>query len=312
MLSDVAWLWKVSGSVSEGHGLRALRRRMAFMVQATRRLDTLRPFIHAKPGSPLQRLIATRPETAGAVVWPYQCLSWDPTSRLERIEGHFKVIEALGAPLDFPTDGALPLLDLGAISTGLRVVLDQPRWFMREGQLAINLFAAEIRIYTVAFSFNYEANGIAAYIGAIQGGNTAGIQDDYKELTKSLHGMRPRDFLVELFRTLCRCLDISRIYAVADTSRQHRSEYFGALKTSTLTLNYDHIWSERGGVKEDGDFFLLSLDAPLKPLDEVPSKKRAMYRRRYELLHDLVRQVRAELVALRAPPPAPAPPLNRH
>lgn len=242
-----------------------------------------------------------RPETVGAVVWPYQCLGWDAATRLERIDSHCKAIDVLGAGLNFPIDQALQLLNLGDLSPGLRVVLDRPKWFMREGQLAMNLFAGELRIYTLAFSFGSFPDGMAAYVGAIQGSNTSGIQDAYKELTKSLHGMRPRDFLVELFRTFCRCLDVLRIYAVADARRQHRSEYFGAAKASTLTLNYDEIWAERGGVKVNEDFFVLSSEAAVRNLDDVPSKKRAMYRRRYEMLTELEQKLCSTMRAEEGP-----------
>lgn len=287
VLKDLRWLWKTSKPVCEGRGLRGLRDRLRFVLSATRLMAPLRHFIHPPVGSALERLMLARPETVGAVVWPYQCLGWDAVTRLERIESHCKAIDALGAGLDFRVDQAVQLLNLDNLSPGLRVVLDQPRWFMREGQLAINLFAGGVRIYTLAFSFGFLPDGLAAYVGAIQGANTAGIQDGYKELTKALHGMRPRDFLVELFRTFCRCLDVLRIYAVADESRQHRSKYFGAAKASTLTLNYDDIWVERGGVRANEDFFVLAPEAPDRSLEDVPSKKRAMYRRRYEMLAEI-------------------------
>ena len=287
MLNDLVWLWQVSKPVCEGAGVRALRGRLAFMAKATGQMNSLRTFIHPKPGSPLQRLIAHRPEVVGAVVWPYQCLSWDATTRLNRIEEHFTVIETLAPKLDFPTDGTLRLLDLGDLLPRLHLVLDQPRWFMREGQLVMNLFLTDLRIYSLAFSFTREAGQITACVGAIQGGNVDGILDEYRDMTKTLHGMRPRDFLVELFRAFCRYAGVAKILAVADGSRQHRSIYFGDAKASTLSINYDEIWLERGGIRQGPDFFELSLEPQLKGLDDVPSKKRAMYRRRYELLHDL-------------------------
>lgn len=292
-LSDLAWLWRMSACVSDNRGLRSTWRRFEFLMQAMRSIDALRPFMHPKAGTPLHRLMTKRPETVGAVLWPYQCTEWNATTRLKRIDDHFKIVERMGAPWDLAPGDALSLLDLDELSGGLRVVLDQPQWFMREGQLALNLFAGEVRLFTLAFSFGFDADGITAYVGAIQGGNTTGIQEEYKDLTKSLHGMRPRDFLVELFRTFCRCLDIPRIHAVADAARQHRSKYFGAAKAATLILNYDEIWRERGGVKADDGFFILSCTAPVRNLDDVPSKKRAMYRRRYELLFELENKLRS-------------------
>lgn len=284
-------LWRLSSSVCETKGWRALRDRCRFVLKARALADDLRPFLQPAPGSALGRALAVRPEMVGAVVWPYICVNWDAHRRLEGIRDHFQVVESVGQKMDFPIDQSIQLLDLADLQPGLRVVLDQPRWFMREGQLVLNLFDAQSRIYSVAFSLAEEEGALVAYVGAIQGGNTDGVMADYKDLTKTLHGMRPRDFLVELLRSLCRSLCVSRIYAVADASRQHRSSYFGDAKSAIMSLNYDEIWMERGGVKVNDDFFSLALEAPLKPLEEVASKKRAMYRRRYEMLDELDRRM---------------------
>lgn len=280
-------LWRISGAVSEQSGLRRLRGRLKFVWQAVKNPTALQPFTGLAAGSALSRAIEKRPEMMGAILWPYICANWDAHTRLRHIAEHFNVIGSLGRPFDFSIDQSFELLDLADVQESLRVVLDQPRWFMREGQLVMNLFAGEARIYSIAFSFGREAGETVAYIGAIQGGNKDGVMADYKDLTKTLHGMRPRDFLVELLRSLCRTAGVTRIYAIADASRQHRSSYFGRAKLDVLSLDYDEIWTERGGVKANGDFFALAMEPALKPLEEVASKKRAMYRRRYELLESL-------------------------
>jgi uncharacterized protein len=285
------WLWKMSASVcDEGSSrkpifekARILKRRLSYVAKGATLIG------------PLQRAMEQRPELAGVVVWPYICTSWNATSRLQRIDEHFKVMESIGSVLDFPINGQLLLLDLTDVSANLRVVVDQPKWFMREGMLVLNLFSQDVRIYSLSFSFALEKGKVVAYVGAVQGVGVEGIMGDYKDLTKALHGMRPRDFQVELFRIFCRCLDVSKIYAVNDDKRQHRSRYFGTAKSEFLFLNYNAIWQERGGVRDGEDFFVLSIETPVKKLDRVPSKKRAMYRRRYELLKSLEERMQVTL-----------------
>ncbi len=296
-VDDLKWLWKMSEIVcdlTEGRTqkfsfakVRIMKWRVRYISKAVQLLDSLQVFIHPPKDSLLQRAMAQRPELIGVVVWPYICTSWDASTSLRRIDEHFKVIEMMGATLDFPVNETLPLLDLADVSTNLRVVIDQPKWFMREGLLVINLFALDVRTYSLAFSLAFEQGKVIAHIGAIQGVDTEGILGDYKDLTKALHGMRPRDFLVEVFRIFCRCVSVSRIYAVNDAKRQHRSSYFGAAKSETLFMNYNNIWTERGGTQDSEDFFVLSMDTPMKSLEEIASKKRAMYRRRYELLQSI-------------------------
>lgn len=289
------WLWKMSASVcDEGSSrrqilkkARILKRRLSYLAKGANLIGPLQIFMNPRAGSPLQRAMEQRPELVGVVIWPYICSSWTARTCLQRIDEHFRVIESTSTALDFPINEQRDLLDLSDVADNLRVVLDQPKWFMREGMLVLNLFAQDVRIYSLAFSFAFEKKKVVAFVGAIQGVGTEGIMDDYKDLTKALHGMRPRDFQVELFRIFCRCLGVSRIYAVSDDRRQHRSSYFGAAKSDVLFLNYNVIWEERGGIRDSDDFYLLSIETPVKNLDEVPSKKRAMYRRRYELLQSV-------------------------
>jgi uncharacterized protein VirK/YbjX len=291
--------WRWSSPVCGQKGLRRLRARVSFVLKAWSAQDLLRPFVAPPSGGSLQRAFQQRPEIVGAIVWPYMCSTWSSKERIQRIDEHFRLIDSMGGALDFPIDQSFELIDLGDVQESLRVVLDRPQWFMREGQLVLNLFMADVRIYSIAFSFAFEGERTVAFVGAIQGGNADGAMADYKDLTKTLHGMRPRDFLVELLRSFCRTLGVWRIYAVADASRQHRSSYFGKAKSDTLSLNYDEIWSERGGIRHDADFFMLGPEAPLKSLEEIPSKKRSMYRKRYELLDSLHARIATACAGIR-------------
>lgn len=293
-LQDMKWLWRMSAVICDNGSqkrtferARILKQRVSYFAKGAALISSLQVFMHPRAGSPLQRAMQQRPELVGVVIWPYICKSWSANTCLQRIDEHFKVMESMDSMLDFPVDEQLLLLDLADVTADLRVVLDQPRWFMREGMLVLNLFAQDVRIYSLAFSFAFEEGKIVSYVGAIQGVDTEGIMGDYKNLTKTLDGMRPRDFLVELFRMFSRCVGVTKIYAVDDAKRQHRSSYFGTEKSEELFLNYNAIWEERGGVRDSEDFYALPMETPLKNLDEVPSKKRAMYRRRYELLKSL-------------------------
>lgn len=120
-------------------------------------------------------------------------------------------------------------------------------------------------------------------MGAIQGRNLEGVTDTYRDLTGLLHGMRPRDFLVEVFCLLCRVAGIARICAVADEYRAQRSPYFGR-QPRELPQNYDEVWRDRGGTPTSPEFYSLPVGGNRRELAEIPSKKRSMYRKRYDLL----------------------------
>lgn len=279
--ADLFRLWRVSYTVADSSGLRGLYRRLSFMAAAVRHRAMLLPLLHANGG--FERVLARRPETIGVLVWPYVCLSWDASTRLARIGDHWAAVEALAPALNFPPDDEYALLDLADVMPGLRVVLDQPKWLMREGQAVLNLFVDETRVFSLVFSLRME-DTLTACIGAIQGRSIEGARDTYKAMTHALHGMRPRDFLIDLFRALCRAIGVSRIYAIADTKRHHRSPYFGNKFAEQVTMDYDEIWRDRGGEPLNVDFFVLPVDATQRNVEEIPSKKRSMYRKRYEML----------------------------
>lgn len=291
-LGDIAWAWSQSGAVAGVGGVRALRRRLGFVRQAARVQDALAPLRTPPAGSALQRALEQRPELVGAVVWPYVCAEWSASRRLQHLVEHFQAVGRTPV-LEVAVGDAFELLDLGELAPGLRMVLDQPAWFMREGPLVLNLFEGETRLYSLAFSLGSVDGRPAAYVGAVQGVTIEGILERYRDLTKVLHGLRPRDFLVEVFRMLCRGIGVKDIVAVADASRVHRSAYFGEAKASALQIDYDEIWRDRGGAVHDAQFFSLPVEAPVRDLEQVPSKKRALYRRRYELLAVLEAQVAA-------------------
>lgn len=293
IFKDMAWLWATSALVCEGKGLVVATRRLRFFISALAAYDSVKPMITAPRESSLGRLMQFRPEAVGAVIWPYQCLSWDVRTRLARIRDHYSLVDSVGGPIDFPVDGKLVVLDLTEIREGLYVVVDQPKWFIREGQLAINLFLNETRIYSLVFSMFQHGNDVGAFIGAIQGRDLEGILDEYRALTKASHGMRPRDLLIEVFRIFCATLGFTCIFAIADEYRQHRSPYYGKDSQKKLSVNYNEIWQDRGGTRIDPIFYQLDVNGFERDLETISTKKRSMYRRRYEMLRSLKQQIHA-------------------
>ena len=290
-MPDWRYWWRCSAVVEARNPVRRLARRFAYVGVAKRYQELLQPLVDAPPGSYVARVLAARPALLGVVTWPYVTARWTAEQRITHLARHLAAATA-SPGLAVDADASRVLLDLAEVAPGLRVVLDHAPWFTREGPLVLNLFVGDERVYSLAFSLGQDRDGKrATWIGAVQGRALDTALDTYRDLTKALQGMRPRDFLVEVFRMLCRAASIEVIYAVADVARVHRAAYFGREAIDKLQGNYDIIWAERGGVVHDAEFFLLPLDPAHKPLDEVASKKRAMYRRRYELLESVKRGI---------------------
>jgi len=290
MLTAIDWRVKVARTFGGSWKLP-----LSFMALSCLRRQVFAPFWSAVPGSALHRHLQERPETPGVLLWPYQCAAWDAAERVARIASHFAVIDRLGPPLRFGAEQKLLLLDLGAWSEGVRVILDQPQWLSREGHLALNIFAGDHRAYSLAFSFFPDADGIGIFVGGIQGRSSAGALERYKAMTKDFHGMRPRDLLVELLRMLALAVDVRRIHAVAERHRFFRHPYYGGAAGADMPVDYDEIWADRGGERVAETHFALPTALSIRTLAEVPSHKRAMYRRRNEMLLELAGRLQREL-----------------
>jgi uncharacterized protein len=274
-------------------------RRIRFLARALGVYGSIKPMLNAPRGSALEKLLEVRPETVGAVIWPYQCCTWDARTRLARIVEHCSVAESIGGCVNFPVGEERLLVDLSHIREGFRVIVDQPKWFLREGQLVLNLFLSEERIYSLAFSLFRQAGGIAAFIGAVQGRDIKGINDVYRELTKLSHGMRPRDLVIEVFRMFCAELGVTEILAVSDECRHHRAGYFGNSAGTKFSSNYNEIWEDRGAERVDPTCYSLNVHYEERDISSIPSKKRSLYRRRYEVLQSVRQQMHLNLISAR-------------
>jgi len=59
-------------------------------------------------------------------------------------------------------------------------------------------------------------------------------------------------------------------------------------------FNYDEFWQENQGVYH-APYWRLPLEIERKPLEDIVSKKRSMYRKRYEMLDSLANDIRQRL-----------------
>lgn len=281
-----------------GNGPSALVRQGRMVLEGLRAFPLTQQMLAPAPGTALERIMRQRPEFIGALLWPYLSASFETEERLSRIVGHYAVIDGLGTPFPFDCDERLVLVDLAEVMPGLRLVLDQPIWFLREGGLVLNLFIDSFRAFSIAFSLRREADGqLTAWIGGLQGRNRDDMLETYRSLTKLLHGLRPRDFLLEALKMLLRKLGVTRLYAVSDAARHHRHAFFGRVKA--VLQDYDEIWADRGGVAISADFFELPMTAERRDEATIKPNKRSMYRKRFEFLDRLEGALLAALPEVR-------------
>lgn len=277
-----------------GNGPRALVTQGRMVLAGLRTFPLAQQMLAPPPGSALDQIMRQRPEYIGILLWPYVSASFGAEERLRRLIAHYEVVDGLPPQFRFACDERLVLVDLADVMPGLRLVLDQPIWFQREGGLVLNLFIDSFRAFSIAFSLRREPDGgLSAWIGGIQGRNRDDMLETYRTLTKLLHGLRPRDFLLEALKMLLRQVGVVRLYGVSDAARHHRHPYFRGVKQSTQ--NYDEIWADRGGIAVGDDFYELPLSPERRDEATIKPNKRSMYRKRFEFLDALEARLLAEL-----------------
>jgi uncharacterized protein len=243
-------------------------------------------FLAAPTDSPLAQLLAHRPEIWEMVLTPYVSAHWGTSERLSRIIDHCKTIERLGPLFTAPWNGYVVLTSLPEIGPSYRLMIDQPRWMLREGQSAISLWDKGDRLFTLSYCLSSDRGAVVAYVGGIKG--TPGMLERYRELTKSAHGMRPTDLTVELFRMICKSINIERIFCVSDQIRQDNSDYYLNRSGEAPVLRpLDPIWTARGAVLGEDGFFALPTTSLRRTSSDTARNKRTMYKRRYEMLDSI-------------------------
>lgn len=256
-----------------------------FAVAVVRHANLVIPILFKGRSTGLGRYFRSRPELLELLYGRFVAQNWSASTKLLAALNHVETVTALGRPVDFPPDQHVELLKLPSLGGDYRLSLDQPRWLFREGQLALSLWEGVDRLFCITFSLVNDGPDRIAYIGGLQGRRQVEDEEDilerYRRFTKCANGSRPRDFIIEVFRMFCRSIGVTRILAVSDANHPLKG------KNEGFTLRYDEAWIERGGIDTGAGFYELALQRPDKPIEDVPAKKRAQYRKRVAMFDDI-------------------------
>lgn len=130
------------------------------------------------------------------------------------------------------------------------------------------------------------------FIGGLQGAKAFVPHELIQGATKACHGLFPKRLLLEAAMTLGTAFPVEQIMAVSNATHVYRSWRYRKKKEGKLLADYDSFWLSLGGEQKASGHFQLPLEMARKPMEEIASKKRAEYRRRYALLDSLIDQVK--------------------
>ena len=160
----------------------------------------------------------------------------------------------------------------------------------KEGLLSLELNLGRDHVYQIMFWVGYNQSGEASlWIGAIQGPNMENAKDVVKKMTKACHGYRTKNLILYMLQAVARNLGLKKIYAVSNYGYYANNHVRADRKLKT---NFGDFWLEAGGREmDDARFYELPLVEPRKTMEEVPTRKRAVYRRRFAFLDEVDNEI---------------------
>ncbi|MBJ2089187.1 VirK/YbjX family protein [Serratia ureilytica] len=163
----------------------------------------------------------------------------------------------------------------------------------REGESTLWLHGDNnVLLASVTFSAVSEGAEWHFIIGGLQGPGRHVPHETIKEATRALSGIFPKRVLMEFISRFAELTAVRAIYGVSDNGHVFRSLRYRLSKGRHLHASYDDFWSLIGGIKQNAWRWQLPLTFERKSLEHIPSKKRAEYRRRFQIIDDIAEQVR--------------------
>ncbi|WP_275556071.1 VirK/YbjX family protein [Mixta sp. Marseille-Q2659] len=229
---------------------------------------------------------------------PYLCANFSVKQRAQALLAHYDTVQRLPRSLYklflSPVDQVMARLS-GKNDDRFEVVCSTGR-YDREGEITLVLLYNAVTIASLSFSFIEQAGELALLIGGLQGPRKTVNADIIRDATKSAHGLFPKRVLMEtLFYLAGRC-QVKQIQAVGDETHVFRSLRYRHSKKEVFHASYSEFWLSLTGEALPNGLYQLPLAMPRKPLEEIASKKRAEYRRRYEFMDTLEQQL-SDIVA---------------
>ncbi|MGT3349361.1 VirK/YbjX family protein [Yersinia enterocolitica] len=158
----------------------------------------------------------------------------------------------------------------------------------KEGEITLMLANEQQQtLALLTFSLTYYQNQKTLFIGGLQGADNETPHSEIHACTKACHGLFPKRLVLEATCCLAELMGITQIIAVGNATHVYQNWRYRAKKRDKLHADYDNFWVSLGGEQCSEGHFNLPARIARKPIENIASKKRAEYRRRYQLLEQL-------------------------
>ncbi|RPH28977.1 DUF535 domain-containing protein [Buttiauxella warmboldiae] len=248
----------------------------------------------------LEKLLAAQPGLPCRAHRPYLTAKFNPRAVAHALSFHYQTLS-----------GVLPeqLLQQQYSANGARLATitgkDEHRYHLdlcananldKEGEATITFTRPDgVALAGLTFTLCRYQEISTLFIGGLQGARSDIPHESIQLATKACHGLFPKRLVLEAACLLAQYSGMSQILAVSNSAHIYCSWRYARKKKDKIHADYDCFWaSMRGELTAEG-LYKLPLEAARKPLEEIASKKRAEYRRRYGLLDAMEEQIQRQL-----------------
>lgn len=300
--SGLPLFWSlVSGKLQPGRLWQKPRYRVKYLFRSVIFALPSARLLSAVANDPvLQGMMTTQDTLLSKIHRPYLYLSMPMMARSEAIISHYQFASQLTVPafrnaLLSPSE--VRLADFQG-KGGEHFIVRMACYGRceREGEANVIIEQDGVRLAMLTFAVIEKAGKRVMVIGGIQGASRETAHETIRDATKSCFGLFPKRLLLEAVQLFARATGIEEIEAVGDRGHVFRSLRYLFSKKSLFHASYDEFWASLNARAISPRLYALPLTFPRKPMEEIASKKRSEYRKRYELLDAMEQSFRQNLI----------------
>ncbi|KAA1186036.1 VirK/YbjX family protein [Photorhabdus heterorhabditis] len=230
---------------------------------------------------------------------PYLSINFNRGQTLRAINEHYQLLfTGLNKSIinKIFCSSAYPLAVINGKNGTYTIFIDSMDCFNKEGELALFISTEDNKtLAKCAFTLLTIAGKKTLFIGGLQGSKEDATLDIIRHATKDCYGLFPKRLLLESVCRFAAHFGCQQILAASNDTHIYKSLRYWHKKKDKLVADYDTFWESLGGEKKKNKDFHLPLSIERKSLEDIASKKRAEYRRRYQLLDELDNEMRDSL-----------------
>ncbi|MFI0488992.1 MAG: VirK/YbjX family protein [Yersinia sp. (in: enterobacteria)] len=240
----------------------------------------------------LNKMLRAQPDLPCKLHRPYLANTFNNRQKLGILQDHFQLInQCIPEPLrqGYLHHSPYKLTELiGKNEEKYSLYLCVIPKLNKEGEITLMLTNEQQQtLALLAFSLFYYQQQKTFFIGGLQGANNETPHSEIHTSTKACHGLFPKRLVLEAACNLAELMGITQVIAVGNATHIYQNWRYRAKKKDKLHADYDSFWLSLGGKPCAEGHFSLPSRIARKPIESIASKKRAEYRRRYQLLEQL-------------------------